>query len=1057
MTPGAAHNDFGTRRPSRTSIRVCTGLFLCCASTFALDPSLDVSQYAHASWKLSETFGKGTIWAVGQTPDGYLWLGTEFGLRRFDGIRTVEWQPPAGERLPSTEIRNLMTSRDGTLWIGTGGGLASWKSGKLTNYPDFDRADISALLEDHEGVVWAAGKIWQAGTATPSKLCAISATHAVHCFASGRFGPHVTAIFEDSRANLWLGTGTGIWHFKPGTPVYYPSPDFPGNNILFPKGAFLEDNEGGLLISGPQGIRRLKDGKFSPFRLPPGAPEINYGKLLRDRDGGLWIGTWDSGLLHIHQGRVDVLAQPDGLINESIENLFEDREGNIWAAGVSGLDEFREYAVNTISIKQGLSSASVLSLLGARDGSVWIATSNGLDRWKNGLVTIYRKQAGTAKPQKSTAHAGGRARELYLSGAPDNFGLRSLYQAPNGVLWVTHKDGYFRFEHDKFSLLRVQDIEESWQSPVTRDSAGNVWVAEAHGLYRLSGDKVAEHFPSTALGLTGNIAGLLVPDPLQGGLWVASWQGGIVYFENGNVRASYGPNNGLPAASIHALQLGSQNTLWAATDLGVSRIGNGRVGTLNSGNGLPCDNAHAVTLDGNRSLWIYMDCGLVRVTSPELDSWIADANHRVQATLFDISDGVKTQAGIRETGPRMTMSSDGNIWFTSLYGVSVVDPHRLHVNGLPPQVAIEQITANGKRYRIAHAMRLPPRVRQLALEFTALSYVAPEKVRLRFRLDPQDPDWREVSSDRKAEYSNLDPGHYRFRVIACNNSGVWNTTGAALDFSVDPAYYQTNWFVAGCVAVALLAGWMLYRFRLHQMAREFNAHLEGRVEERLQVARELHDTLLQSFQALLIHLQAARNLLASDYDAGLTQFDNALEIGDEALVEGRDAIQGMRSSTEISNDLARAFRAVGDEMTSGSSAEFRVRVNGSSRDLHPILRHEVYAITREAIRNAVHHADAKAIEVDLHYDNSLRVRVRDDGKGIDPAVLKQGRSGHYGLAGMRERAARMGGELKVSTAPGAGTEVELTIPGSLAYSAFGFPILLRLFRHKVKGQPARGA
>lgn len=208
-------------------------LLVCCASSFALDPSLDVSQYAHGSWKLSETFGKGEVWAVSQTPDGYLWLGTQFSLRRFDGVRTVEWQPPPGQHLPSTNTRNLMTSRDGTLWIGTAGGLASWKSGKLTIYPEFDKADISALLEDHEGVVWVAGKVWQAGTSTPSKLCAINSGHTVRCFASGQFGPHVTAIFEDSRSNLWLGTATGIWRFRPGPPVHYSSPISSGTVLFF--------------------------------------------------------------------------------------------------------------------------------------------------------------------------------------------------------------------------------------------------------------------------------------------------------------------------------------------------------------------------------------------------------------------------------------------------------------------------------------------------------------------------------------------------------------------------------------------------------------------------------------------------------------------------------------------------------------------------------------------------------------------------------------------------------------------------------------------------------
>lgn len=348
--------------------------------------------------------------------------------------------------------------------------------------------------------------------------------------------------------------------------------------------------------------------------------------------------------------------------------------------------------------------------------------------------------------------------------------------------------------------------------------------------------------------------------------------------------------------------------------------------------------------------------------------------------------------------------------------VSVVDPSRLPFNGVPPPVHIEQILVNGKAHEINRGMRLPPLVRDLWIDYTALSLVAPETIHFRYMLEGQDQDWKDVVNDRQAQYTNLSPRHYRFRVIAANNSGVWNETGDTLVFSIDPAYYQTTWFAAACVAAFLGSLWGVYRFRLHQIAREFNAQLDGRVDERLRVARELHDTLLQTFQAALILMQAAYNLLSRHPEKAIETLEKAINTSTGAIDEGREAIQNMRLSTVTKNDLARALRLVGGQLAAQGSATFAVRVQGSPRDVHPILRDDVYRIALEAMRNAFQHAEAHAIEAEILYGDSLRVRIRDDGKGIDAAIMNEGRSGHYGLPGMRERAERIGGKLDVSMA-----------------------------------------
>jgi len=458
-------------------------------------------------------------------------------------------------------------------------------------------------------------------------------------------------------------------------------------------------------------------------------------------------------------------------------------------------------------------------------------------------------------------------------------------------------------------------------------------------------------------------------------------------------------------------------------------------------------------MEDDHSLWLYMACGLVRIARPELDAWVADPARSVKLTVYDESDGVRSRSNPTQLYS-VTRSSDGRIWFAGFDGVSVIDPHRLAFNNLPPAVHIDRMQGDGKKYNMVRGLRLPPLVRDLVFDFVALSLVAPENNRYRFKLEGWDPDWRDAVNEFRVEYTNLPPRSYRFRVIAANNSGVWNEIGDTVEFSIAPAYYQTTWFYVVCATAFLGMLWGLFRLRLYQIRREYNAQLDGRVDERLRVARDLHDTMLQTFQAALIQMQAAYNLLSRRPEKAGETLEKAITISAEAIAEGRDAIQNMRASTVTKNDLARALRVAGDQMAAQGSATFEVMVQGSSRDVHPILRDEVYRIALEAIRNAFQHAAARAIEVEILYGDSLRVRVRDNGKGIDPEFMKEGRSGHYGLAGMRERAERIGGKLDVWTGPGAGTEIQLSVPGNIAFGRSGRTSLFRLFQRKSKSEQA---
>jgi signal transduction histidine kinase/ligand-binding sensor domain-containing protein len=1000
-----------------TRITVLAGCLLAwCPSAFALNPALDVSQYAHTAWKIRDGFSKGVINAIAQTADGYLWLGTELGLLRFDGVRTVPWQPPPDHQLQSSQINRLLVGRDGTLWIGTSKGLTSWKGSRLTGYPDLAGRSIFALLEDREGTVWVG-----TGEIPNARLCAIR-NGAIRCSGGdGTLGSRVYELYQDRRGRLWVGVQTGLWQWKPGLPKFYSIPDVP-NGIQ----GLGEDDNGALLIGVGKGVRRFVDGTVDAYPLPVSAGESYVLKMLRDRDGGLWIATIGRGLVHVHEGRADIFNASDGLSADDVSgSLFEDREGNIWVPTLDGLDRFREFSVTTYSANR------VNSVLAARDGSVWVGTHSGLIRLNHGQIATAR--IGVANTNR----------------ALDGQVVQSLFEDGRGRIWVSTRGGVGCLANGRFAA--VSGVPGIQVHALAEDKAGNLWIAnQENGVFRVSARNEIYQIPWSTLG-HDDPAVALVPDPSGGGLWLGFVLGGVAHVADGRIRASYAATDGLGDGTVNGLRFDSQGTLWAPTEGGLGRVKNGRVATLTRRNGLPCDAVHWALEDDVGAFWLYMPCGLVRVARDEIDAWAAavDSNSNpkrmIQVTVFDGSDGVRTRARAGSYNPQAAMAPDGKLWFNAIDGVSVIDPRHLRFNRLPPPVHVEQITADRKTYDAVDSsgqLPLPALTRDLEIDYTALSLVAPEKNRFRYKLEGYDRDWQDVGNRRQAFYTNLPPRNYRFRVTASNNSGVWNEAGASLDFSIAPAYYQTTWFRATLVVAALALFWTLHRFRLRRLAHEFDARLQERVNERTRIARDLHDTLLQSFHGLLFRLQAASNMLPERPADAKRNLDTAIEQGSQAITEGRDAVQNLRASTVVTNDLAVAISTLGEELAAAHTNEANtspttvdVAVEGETRDLHPILRDDIYRIAGEALRNAFRHAQAHHIEVEIRYDDAqMQVRVRDDGKGIDPAVLLEQRPGHFGLPGMRERADVIGGHLDVWSQVGLGTEVELTIPAVAAYA-----------------------
>jgi signal transduction histidine kinase/ligand-binding sensor domain-containing protein len=995
---------------------------------FALDPALDLDQYAHSSWKYGDDFVSSRVTQVVQAADGYLWFGTEFGLVRFDGVRGVPWQPPPGQSLPGLVIRSLLVARDGTLWIGTLEGLARLKDGRLAVLRRQSGFTVNALAEDREGTVWVGVQSVGEG----GKLCQVRG-ESLDCQGDdGAFGGYIAGLHVDRRGVLWVASSKGLWRWKPGPPKLRVLPSF--------SLGIAEDGSGAMLVDTAAGVFRVVDGDADPLLVVARERGLFPLRVLVDRDGSSWIGTANAGLLRKGGSHVQKLAAADGLSADAISCMFEDREGSIWVATADGIDRFREYAIPTYSVKQGLSSQSLAAVLATRDRSLWISTTDGLDRWRAGEKTIFRTAQDA--PQRARAGLSG-VREADRPTIPGY--AATLLEDSRGRLWVATTRGTGYLEKDRF--IAVAGVPDGYIDAMSEDGSGDVWIAHrSAGLLRVSPDRNVVALPWEKLGHKDS-ASRVIADANRGGIWLGFLLGGVSHLVGGDVKESYTSENGLAAGRVSDLRLDREGAVWVATTGGLSRIHNGRVATLSARNGLPCDYVDWSIEDDMQSTWVRTACGIVGIPKAELAAWTAavdrgtDARPMLHGTLLDYADGARNATTLSSFSPHVTNPGDGKLWFVTRNGLAALDPRRLLRNPLPPPVAIEEVIADHVSYpRAGSPIRLPPRVRDLQIDYTALSFVAPEKNRFRYKLEGRDANWQDAGNRRQAFYTDLDPGNYRFRVIASNNSGVWNEEGASLDFSVAPAYWQTNWFRAACVAVFLLVLWALYQLRLQQIADKFTARLEERVGERTRIARELHDTLLQSFQGLLLRFQTVSQILPARPAAAKEILDSAIGQTAQAITEGRKAVQGLRASTVETNDLALSITSLGEELAAGASGgnpvAISVAIEGSPRNLQPIVRDEIYRIAAEALRNAFRHAAPKEIEVELRYDSRhLRLRIRDDGKGIAREYLAaEGRAGHFGLRGMRERAKLMGGRLSVWTAPDSGTEIELTIPAAHAYA-----------------------
>jgi signal transduction histidine kinase/streptogramin lyase len=667
---------------------------------------------------------------------------------------------------------------------------------------------------------------------------------------------------------------------------------------------------------------------------------------------------------------------------------------------------FRNTPVISYSVREGLSSSFVSAILASRDGSIWIAGDNGVDVLRDDRK---RYPPGWPSPMKQTTF--------------------SLFEDHTGTIWISRANDLAYWEKGLFRTLKQPDGESVEDvTGITEDAQHNIWALSQTCLFHIDHRHLQQCIP-----LPKDFArpGLLAPD-LQGGVWISDSANHMFRHRNAQFQTVDLKDIGSTNA-IEDMIADADDPLLIATLGGLFRWDGNRSTRLDVRNGLPCNQIVLMVKDAYGSLWLGAECGLLRLDAPELTKWRHDPSAKVAIKILDRFDGAYPATKTR-VEPLATRAPDGRIWYANGFEVQAFDPDHLFQNTVVPPVHIESVIADDKAYDPSSALHLPARTRNLEIDYTALSLSVPQKVRFRYKLEGRDSSWQNPGTRRQAFYTDLKPGSYIFQVIASNNDGRWNETGAQLSFAVAPAFDQTAWFRALCIVAAAGLVWALYWLRLRQATTRLHQRLGARLEERERIAHELHDTFFQGIQGLLLRFHTATSQLRKDEPARQI-FEEALKQSDQVMLEGRELVLDLRETVSEPSDLPTAFADFGDGMRKGASCDFKVVVNGTVRPLHPVVLEELFKVGKEALGNAFRHSGAHSVETELNYERSeLRIRVRDDGTGIDSAILRQGhREGHFGLPGMRERAQKVGAHLDVWSRSGAGTEVEVRIPAGVAY------------------------
>lgn len=972
-------------------------------SSFAAARAPD--QMDHHRWTSADN-GPTQVGALAQTRDGYLWLGSNDSLLRFDGIRFVRYQPPDGEALG---IVSALLATDGGLWVGLrrSGLRFISPAGMDAHLPQagLPTGVIYGLAEDPQGHVWVAAN---------DGLARYDGEHWRHVSIDWGFpGSQARAVFVDRDGVVWAANEEQLFYLPQG------SKRFVDSGVTAPSTSQIaQANDGSIWLADRYdgALQRYDPQTGETRRLHTGSNGVS-GLLFDDR-GALWVATVGSGILHLRKPSAAQLVDDqtlasyrkhDGLSSDLIWPLLEDSDGNVWAGTNAGLDRFRPRAVAAAPLPQ---HAVGFALAAGADGSLWAGTANTqsirLDSSDLHMLDM---------PPPVSAAMTDRQGRVWMAG-------------PNGI-WRSNKT-----QLEKIATLPVEVPPDSSVRAMALDAHGALWVSiNRMGLF-IWRDGAWSKVPADSLQPSQTMPVSAATD-VNGRLWFGYRDNLLVSRDNGSAR-SWGQAEGLHIGHITAISM-EDGLGWVGGQRGVAYFDGSRFHSLPlPDNGL-FDNVYAIIPTPSRDqgapgndLWIHGKSGIFHLPAAELARARADITHVIHYRTYNMVGGLANDPHQVLALPTGVRGNDGRLWFATSKGVIRIDPARRAVQSAAPKVAIESLSVDGTEVVVQRPV-VEADAKRVEIDYTALSLSAPEAMHFRYRLDGFDKGWHHAGAERQATYTGLGAGDYQFRVVALNSDGVASADEATLSFSVAQVFYLKPLFLLACGLLLSSLLWSLYRASLRRSARQLRARLEERHAERERIARELHDTLLQGVQGLMLRFQAVAQAIPDDSPAR-SKMEQALDRADQVIADGRDRVFDLRGAHPPSPDLLAALIVAAREYEQHTEAKLNAFVQGTRRPLQPIAREELYRIGHEAMANAFQHSQSEHVTLRLTYaPHAFELRITDHGEGIEPAYLQTGRPGHWGLGGMRERAQRIGGHLSICAAQPQGTEVRLMLPAVCAY------------------------
>jgi len=994
---------------------------------------LGASELTFRSWQREQGLPQNSVHALAQTRDGYLWIGSDEGVTRFDGVRFESFGLREGLR--SSRVRVLWAGSDGALWIGTsGGGLARWNKGRFTSFTlneGLPADSVTALAEDNQGHLWVGTEaglaIYQDGLLTPLPKAAEFKNRVV------------TTLYRDRQGAMWVGAaGAGVFRSEGGRFVRLEGAAV--GSLLGDPHCLLEDRAGRLWFGVGDDYVVCRDHlEWRRYRIPRHLTRPYVSTLVEQADGTVWAGSVSEGLFQFQGGQLAAINAANGLSDNMVESLLTDREGNLWVGTAAGLNRLRRRNLLVFGQNEGLGYGIIQGLAEVAPGIIWAGKpGDGLYGWDG---RHFSRVAG-----------GDLVRQL-----PD---VGALLRASDTTCWVAGASGLFHFTNltTEPTLIGPPALPTRSVSALAQDREGSVWAGTREGdLWSCrSGQWTRQTNFTQSHTLTA-----IVPSP-DGSLWLGTEGGGLYQFRD-HVKTHLDKRTGLLSDLVRTLYLDAHGTLWIGTaGGGLSACREGSVFTATTRDGLPDNTISIILEDDTAHLWLGSNRGLACVSKADLDGLRSGAVPALYPQVYGRAEGMLSEECTGGFCPAGLKTKSGHLWFSTLKGIIAIDPRPRHPFAPPPPVVLESVLVDNQPMAFstqtdadlargairpslnvtegasgqdaqpsAGHLTLPPGKHRLEFRYTGLSLTAPERVRFRYRLEGLNPDWVEAGTRRTANYDYVPPGEYRFRAAACNSEGVWNDEGASLSLTLRPRFYQAWWF-RGLAALGLLASVAaIARFaekrKLHRQLRQLEQE-RALERERARIAQDLHDDLGSS----LTRISLLSDLLKADKEIPAQIETHAGKI---SLAAGQtvrsleEIVWALRPGSDSLQSLVEYIAHFANELFDGDHARCRLDLPHDLPvcTLPPETRHNLFLVVKEALTNALKHASAREVQVQARISaDSLELVVQDDGKGFNLQIPGQ-TSKRQGLGNMHRRAEAMGALLELQSAPGGGTLVRLRL------------------------------